>query len=377
MTTRADLEIDLDPPPAARPGAVAVIEAVEECIQGQVLLLATNDTSYDPDLLAWLRTQGLLSSGGLDAPEGESVMADRYGEHHGRIEDETDEMRRRNDSVNNSTVSAFDTTNQTFQDIMSKVEALQDELAQAPGPVEGEQHMPIDAEYALIRSALTTLDDVIGLVDDAQTGMETHAEEIDRSNPYTGNGGNSGTSGGSSPSNYHSVTAASDAKVLAVGDAPNDIVAFARKELNRGVGEFGEDNLRYLDRRGGKPDYDIGGAWCSAFATDMWKRAGYNVDWTYKDRVQTVWNDANAMGLNRPEGEAPQPGDLIVFKWSDGGDHIGIVDRVEGNTVHTIEGNSSDSLTTRKYSLNDPEVVGYVRPPADEPAPEPSSTVAV
>jgi hypothetical protein len=39
--------------------------------------------------------------------------------------------------------------------------------------------------------------------------------------------------------------------------------------------------------------------------------------------------------------DAPQPGDLAVFDW-DGGvpDHVGIVIRPDGQSVHTVEGNT-------------------------------------
>ncbi|MGI5222611.1 hypothetical protein [Nocardia sp. CA-290969] len=143
MTTRAELTVELIPPPAARPAAVAVIESVEESIQGQVMLLATSDTTYDPDLVGWLHNQGLLAPKGLAEPAGESVMADDYGTHRSLIEDHTEEMRRRNDSVNSSAFAAFDTTNRTFQSITGKVDSLNTRMAQAPGPSEGEQYMPL------------------------------------------------------------------------------------------------------------------------------------------------------------------------------------------------------------------------------------------
>jgi hypothetical protein len=40
--------------------------------------------------------------------------------------------------------------------------------------------------------------------------------------------------------------------------------------------------------------------------------------------------------------EEPRPGDLAIFDW-DGGlpDHVGIVIRVEGDTLHTVDGNTA------------------------------------
>ena len=43
-------------------------------------------------------------------------------------------------------------------------------------------------------------------------------------------------------------------------------------------------------------------------------------------------------------------------------DHIGIVERVEGNVVYTIEGNTSDMCAKRSYLLTSTYIVGYGTP---------------
>ena len=69
----------------------------------------------------------------------------------------------------------------------------------------------------------------------------------------------------------------------------------------------------------------------------------------------------------------PKQGDIIFFDWSqswDGNfsnivigngviDHVGIVEKVEDGKVYTIEGNSSDDVRSRNYSLNNCKIVGY------------------
>jgi len=59
-------------------------------------------------------------------------------------------------------------------------------------------------------------------------------------------------------------------------------------------------------------------------------------------------------------GYTPAPGDLIFFDWQPDGqvDHVGIVERVEGGYVHTIEGNSSDSVRQRSHPLDSTRVFG-------------------
>ena len=59
----------------------------------------------------------------------------------------------------------------------------------------------------------------------------------------------------------------------------------------------------------------------------------------------------------------PQPGDQIFFTYRPGEiSHTGIVEKVEGGTVTTIEGNTSDMVARRSYSIGDSRIAGYGRP---------------
>ena len=52
---------------------------------------------------------------------------------------------------------------------------------------------------------------------------------------------------------------------------------------------------------------------------------------------------------------------------------MGIVEYVEGSTVHTIEGNRSDKVQRFSYSINDWRIFGYGQPDYGEsPEPTPS-----
>lgn len=81
----------------------------------------------------------------------------------------------------------------------------------------------------------------------------------------------------------------------------------------------------------------------------------------------------------------PQPGDIIVFNWNDAtqpndgySDHIGIVEKVSGGTITTIEGNYKDSVARRTIPVGWGYIRGYARPkydsatPTPAPAPEPA-----
>lgn len=57
----------------------------------------------------------------------------------------------------------------------------------------------------------------------------------------------------------------------------------------------------------------------------------------------------------------PNPGDLIFFDWQQNGypDHVGIVEKLEDGKVYTIEGNSSDKVKAKSYSLTSKSIYGY------------------
>ncbi|MBO4563058.1 MAG: peptidoglycan-binding protein [Clostridia bacterium] len=58
----------------------------------------------------------------------------------------------------------------------------------------------------------------------------------------------------------------------------------------------------------------------------------------------------------------PKTGDLVFFDWfatERNWDHVGIVAYVENNRVHTVEGNASDQVIMREFSLNSYEIQGW------------------
>lgn len=65
----------------------------------------------------------------------------------------------------------------------------------------------------------------------------------------------------------------------------------------------------------------------------------------------------------------PLPGDIICFNWGNTSsnntgfaDHIAIVEYVEGNIIHTIEGNSGGYCRRREYPIGYSEIRGFARP---------------
>lgn len=81
------------------------------------------------------------------------------------------------------------------------------------------------------------------------------------------------------------------------------------------------------------------------------------------------------------ESITPKAGDIIFYDWQDNGvgdnqgwsDHVGIVEKVSGGMITTIEGNYGDRVTRRTIKVNAKTIRGYGIPKYDsEPKPTPT-----
>ena len=103
--------------------------------------------------------------------------------------------------------------------------------------------------------------------------------------------------------------------------------------------------------------------WCACFVSWVADQCGF-IESGAMPRV-SLCDDGVAWFVARGQwagsGHAPSPGAIIFFDWDGDGisDHVGIVERVEGATVHTIEGNTDNSVARRDYPLNSPSIQGY------------------
>lgn len=103
--------------------------------------------------------------------------------------------------------------------------------------------------------------------------------------------------------------------------------------------------------------------WCACYVSWCADQCGYikegiipkfssvsdGISW-FKDRNQ--W---------QKPGYRPMPGDIIFFDWEGDSscDHVGIVEKCDGDTVYTIEGNSRDECKRKTYSINSSLIFGY------------------
>ncbi|RVX37930.1 CHAP domain-containing protein [Nonomuraea polychroma] len=111
-------------------------------------------------------------------------------------------------------------------------------------------------------------------------------------------------------------------------------------------------------------DADYSGApWCEMYLSWAAHKLGYE-EWV----GQFAWTVAHAKWFKEQGawGKKPKPGAFVYYDWSgsndvDNIDHVGVVTRVEGDTIFTIEGNIDGGVAKRK-ERDTSKVVGYGYP---------------
>ncbi|EEH1521384.1 CHAP domain-containing protein [Salmonella enterica subsp. enterica] len=87
-------------------------------------------------------------------------------------------------------------------------------------------------------------------------------------------------------------------------------------------------------------------AWCAAFVVWCHVQAGIS-SIPHTGGVLDMWNKARSDHAVAQ----PQPGDVFIMDFGRGKGHAGIVERVEGDTLHTIEGNTDASGGREGYEV--------------------------
>ena len=140
------------------------------------------------------------------------------------------------------------------------------------------------------------------------------------------------------------------------------VIALAKKELgykesSNGWTKFGQWYAEYMHcENQGFENAD----WCAMFCAWCMQKAGLTSGQTVFTASagptgEALWKDK---GLWKNASYTPKVGDLIHFTWG----HVGLVEKVSGNTVHTIEGNYSNTVAQRSYSLSYSKIRGYAAP---------------
>lgn len=122
-----------------------------------------------------------------------------------------------------------------------------------------------------------------------------------------------------------------------------------------------------------------GFAWCDMFVDWVfYKLCGSNAAKAQELQCQTgpygagcTWSAKYYKQQGRYYTTNPQPGDQVFFGRDGEYEHTGIVEYVQNGTLHTIEGNTSNKVARKTYSLTSAYILGYGRPKFD---PEPTNS---
>lgn len=139
------------------------------------------------------------------------------------------------------------------------------------------------------------------------------------------------------------------------------MISEARKHL--GLGEPNHIQAWYRKRNGS--DYAGNFPWCDAFISYCAAESG-----NAKAVGEFAYTPSHAAWFKKKgqwhSGKAGiRPGDIVFFDWSgtrsiSNIDHVGLVEKVVGGTVYTIEGNISDHCMRKARDAT--YIVGYGRP---------------
>lgn len=138
-----------------------------------------------------------------------------------------------------------------------------------------------------------------------------------------------------------------------------DIVDVAAAEI--GTVEGSTRHVAYLrwfygSRYDSSPAYYKSLAWCAIFVS--WCGGQVGGAFPKEAAVSSVksWFEKQKQYQNK-SNYSPKRGDIIIFK--NNRSHVGIVEKLQGNTVYTIEGNTSNKVLRRQYSITNPTITGY------------------
>lgn len=125
-------------------------------------------------------------------------------------------------------------------------------------------------------------------------------------------------------------------------------------------------------------------AWCSTFASAVAIKCGYTAiiptECGCQKHIQLFKNIGKWV---ESDSYTPKPADFIFYDWGDTGkgdnvgyaDHVGIVEKVNGNTITVIEGNYSNAVKRRTLKVNGKYIRGYGVPAYDGDTKPPSLSV--
>ena len=139
------------------------------------------------------------------------------------------------------------------------------------------------------------------------------------------------------------------------------ILEIAEKQIGTSETPIGSSNVKYNTWYYGHAVSGPNYPWCAVFVSWCANQAGVPTNIIPKTAsVSSLQSFYKNQGLYKNKGYTPSPGDIMIQK--SGVSHTGIVLESNGATFTTIEGNTSNKVAKRTYSLNDSRLSGFGTP---------------
>lgn len=125
-------------------------------------------------------------------------------------------------------------------------------------------------------------------------------------------------------------------------------------------------------------------AWCATFVSAVAIKLGYTAIIPTECSCTKMIELLKGIGaFVESDSYVPKAGDILFYDWEDNGngdntgspDHVGIVEKVDGNTITVIEGNYSNSVKRRTIAVNGKTIRGYGVPKYDAEPVEATKTI--
>lgn len=142
------------------------------------------------------------------------------------------------------------------------------------------------------------------------------------------------------------------------------------KIIENAVAEIGYKEGANNENKYSQELYNIKGQeWCADFVRWCLMKAGAGDLYPVSSYVPTIaeWFDQKGLYKNSKANGGnyiPQKGDIVLFDYNHNStsDHIGLVEKVEGNKLYTIEGNKDNMVKRCEYDLNSADIRAYCVP---------------
>lgn len=139
-----------------------------------------------------------------------------------------------------------------------------------------------------------------------------------------------------------------------------------RSGVRNKIKKVARSQLGYHEGPGNSNKYGPAAAWCSSFATWVWRKSGVDIPILPFSGDVYTWGQHRGLAYNSDHLGQARPGDVLLFgtgpQNTGTSTHIGIVESVHGNTVTLIEGNSSDRVQRVTHTLSAATFYGGVHP---------------